>query len=676
MSQKRSTASSRKLNSEEKSSPNVDMEEDVDYDEDTEERGMKGPVPVTSTENLLVEMLSKLQVSVGEIAEEMTSLRDKVKTLENSQTRAPAPEKSTSFKTPERRTFGRISMLETMNAKSARKPWEGRQYFADHLYNDETEDNEEEEDSYDYASARASTGGNTVGRSDSKSNRLFKDIQDSQSAATKNVMVIRKEKECNVKIRSLTLSQVSGAIKRIIDFQEEEGLKVNFLKVITPDIKRHLQVRHHIDSAHLVKMSIDELFDLVAMETRVFSKTAFYNELKLGMKHITVSDWNKVVPETHEAFYLQQLKLMDEFQRLLKIMLIHNKNVCPDVNFKEGGLLRLFKDANDPTYFSHIRKNLSKQDFKSVKEFMDEYQQIISDEFQLSYLVREVPYHCFQSKDAQKENTYFKKRRELNDEKPSYGYAKRSTSTTEDLMHVDTTDSSENDEKETVWKTSDSDREQVEPDSDTSNDEMQADEEGDSLEDPDLLYHCLAFADQGKQSNDKKSFACLKKLLSGTCGNDVCPYSHKPDVLTKGAREMKDKLSVYLATTSARPPDNSRRPGYTAIQSKKYTNKSTEADDNELHHLLLNEDVMDDAFYAEYNTSKGINNIYFNAEQVTQHSNDSFRFQDLTAAHSKATVILGSDSENVLVKVLCDTGALSANYISTATYERLKPMLN
>ena len=153
------------------------------------------------------------------------------------------------------------------------------------------------------------------------------------------VMVMRKAKECHITIEKFQLSKVAKAIRDILDFQEEEETTVRIQKVLSRNLKEHLRLVYNITHAELTRMDMADLFQIIAHETRVYSTVAFYNELKDSLAHVHIMDWSKVSAVNHEVFYFQQLKLIDNFKRMLQIMLECNRKWCPRVDDKEYGLV-------------------------------------------------------------------------------------------------------------------------------------------------------------------------------------------------------------------------------------------------------------------------------------------------------------------------------------------------
>ena len=69
----------------------------------------------------------------------------------------------------------------------------------------------------------------------------------------------------------------------------------------------------------------------------MYSTVGFYNELKDSLAHVCVLDWFKVNAINHEEFYFQQLKMIDNSMRMLKIMLECIWKWCPIFDDKEYG---------------------------------------------------------------------------------------------------------------------------------------------------------------------------------------------------------------------------------------------------------------------------------------------------------------------------------------------------
>jgi hypothetical protein len=167
---------------------------------------------------------------------------------------------------------------------------------------------------------------------------------------------------------------------------------VRMTKVMSKPLLQHLEVKYRITSAILSSMSLDELFAVISSETQVYSETQFYKELSDALQHVRIMEWKYVTPVNHEVFYFQQLKLIHEMKKLLKIMLVRNKEYCPKVNFKPCGLLKLFVEVNDKTYVNHCLPAIATLRFATFEDFCEEYLEIILSHYQLSLRSREMPY--------------------------------------------------------------------------------------------------------------------------------------------------------------------------------------------------------------------------------------------------------------------------------------------
>jgi len=354
-------------------------------------------------------------------------------------------------------------------------------------------------------------------------------------------------------------------MRDILDFQEEEDTTVRMTKVLSKGMKAHLLAKYDITGATLQSMSIDELFHIIARETQVYSATAFYQALQEALGQPRMMDWNQVTPVNHETFYFQQLKLMNDFDRVLKIMLVKNREYCPRIDFKELGLIRLFKDINDKTYVKYCCADLTRTSYKTMGDFFEEYTEIAMGHYQLSLATRELPY-AVNKVHEEKQKEYFNRRKELSSVN---NFVKKDN---HKLAHISVEQEMMSDTP--VWKDSFpvtesadhvEDQDSADSISVASNDEHTTPQSLDLYDQVQQELH--AFGDTSDRPPiDKKTFACLKKLLSGKCESGTCPYGHKPDVLEKGAREIRDKVDVYLASLGK----SSDKPAYTVLQRDKF----------------------------------------------------------------------------------------------------------
>ena len=54
--------------------------------------------------------------------------------------------------------------------------------------------------------------------------------------------------------------------------------------------------------------------------------------------------------------------------------------------------------------------------------------------------------------------------------------------------------------------------------------------------------------DAGKKL-DKRDLPCLRKLMSGKCDFEGCPYGHRQEQLLKGASDMMGKLKAFISSS-------------------------------------------------------------------------------------------------------------------------------
>ena len=528
---------------------------DNNQDEATDlQRLMQGFVEqITGAVNTLTETVAGvkddvagLKHNVAEVSDELKELRVRVAVLEGTYSfpepspprNSPAPaselsqEEAVEEAKPkqghaEKQKKGRPSVLHEIAQASRRQS-------IDAIIPTRTSTNDES-DPFDVKSVKGS---------------IFREIASSErQVASSGEVVMRQAKECNVRIDSFQLSKVTKAIKAIMNFQEEENTKVRVQKILSQACKEHLRSKYQLTQGQLGSLGITDLIRVIANETKVFSRPAFYKELEEALRHSRVMGWAVVSPVNHETFYHQQLKLISEFGRMLNIMLEGNKDWCPRIDDKPGGLIRLFKTCNDAEYFEHVWSCMTETKFKNMQEFFDQYTEIISDEYQLSVAVREIPYKCL---TEHKERLRVYREKKANEKKifSKPRVLKPLNAIEEGAYEVPDSDAEQSPAEEDDWRnylpepaaptvTISAD---LKPDASLSIDLNESDEEEDEI--PEHLHAV------GPPTNSDKKYGCLQKILTGTCKRDNCKYLHHGPELVKAAKEMKLKIDKFVQGTS------------------------------------------------------------------------------------------------------------------------------
>ena len=387
------------------------------------------------------------------------------------------------------------------------------------------------------------------GKSPSKY-KVTNDVKASLEATTTQVVVTRQEKECKVRINEFT-----RAIKNIIDFQEIEDTKVNMMKVLSDGIKRHLKNRYALRNEQLKQLGPDQLLMLVSRETNVYNVQEFYRELKSALQHINATEWDEVDVHNFKDFYFEQLRIIEDFERILKLKLINNKLTCPKVVDKEYGLIRLFKEVGSTEFIKSILPQMEKREYNTMTDFFKEFTEILEEYYRVSILSKAIPFaknKNFKKKLGEKEAVYYQKKREFNRQydssKPKYSYnsgvnnidhfSERVNSEAVPKREDEANDSSENEMTlEVELASSDEEKSKL-----IDNEESEMEKEAKFLDSE--LANLSAMNNDGKR--DLKGLPCLRKLFNGTCDNEKCGYGHKEDVMIKGALDMQTKIKNYL----------------------------------------------------------------------------------------------------------------------------------
>ena len=322
--------------------------------------------------------------------------------------------------------------------------------------------------------------------------------------------------------------------------------------MVSNDISKN---RYTLSNEQLKQLGPDQLLMLVSRETNVYNVQEFYRELKSALQHINATEWDGVDVHNFKDFYFEQLRIIEDFERILKLMLINNKLTCPKVVDKEYGLIRLFKEAGRTEFIKSILPQMEKREYNTMTDFFKEFTEILEEYYRVSNLSKAIPFaknKHFKKKLGEKEAVYYQKKREFNRQydsaKPRYSY----NSGVNNIDHVSegenleavsrkeevANDSSENEMTLEVELAS-SDEDKIEL---IDHEESEMEKEAKFLDNE--LANLSALNNDGKR--DLKGLPCLKKLFNGICDNEKCAYGHKEDVMIKGALDMQTKIKTYL----------------------------------------------------------------------------------------------------------------------------------
>ena len=523
----------------------------------------------------LMSIVTQTSYAVNQLTDQMLYVDDRLRTLEVSRKLS----KGAGYYTPKKEKK-QPSVLYSVQHSSLKRDWRtlGKEGNAssEEGSDDEEEEEEEEEESITSSTKRTlremldnnkSKDSHSVDLNSVKYDRVpsvFRELDKSRENAKSTVVTInRQEKECNVRIENFTLSHVSKAMMKIMDFQDKEGTAVNMTKVLTNACKEHLKLVYNVTADDLKTMPLSKLFSVLAKQTKIYSKITFYSELKEALSNVKLMDWHLVNTDNHELFYFQQLNLVHEFNTIFRLMLLENSNYCPPCNDKPNGLIFLFKNYHARDYWSHLWSGMT-QRYKRIDVFMEEYKEKAYEQYCLSLGLKDIPYSANRKsseKQPDKEKSYQDAKRKIF--KPKY----RPSS----LNHLDNNDElNEDDSSGNTWSNSnpvttqgkkhdhESDSDSVSEAGEDSDEEEEDNEEElqrentEPSEDPMLDKVLAAFndhrVDAGKKL-DKRDLPCLRKLMSGKCDFEGCPYGHRQEQLLKGASDMMGKLKAFISSS-------------------------------------------------------------------------------------------------------------------------------
>lgn len=410
-------------------------------------------------------------------------------------------------------------------------------------------------------------------------------LNNTNSVSQNNVLIVRQEKECPVRIKKLELSIVAKAVKDIMNFQEEEQMQVRVCKVLTRELREHLKKIYDITSQALSVMSIETFFVIVGDHTKVTNPLRFIEELERALSHNKhMIKWDDTSHEGFEEYYLQHNDFIEEFKTIFKILLVNNSNHCPPIKRKKFGLIDLFQKLCASAYTDTIIDgNLANKRFNTMDEFFNAYQDILRAQYRILMAVNSIPFKSntderkrraeknFDDHFIRKSNKYnsYKKKFSKNPFIKKHYNNHKVNNISEEYDYPN-----EESDNELMWRDvnpNDSDNSYCasgdESDSNTPFDYVSEDEkEGiktavtrdDNIKDDsesDLIQHLCAIEFNKSPGLDKSKLACIRKLLSGKCERTNCEFGHRRDVLEKGAREMQTKIGAFLKSldTSSGP---------------------------------------------------------------------------------------------------------------------------
>jgi hypothetical protein len=417
------------------------------------------------------------------------------------------------------------------------------------------------------------------------SNSLFKTLDSTRKRAAQTIVqVTRVEKEFNLKIYHFILHHVCRIMRSIIQFQETEGIAVNMSRVLMPNVKQHLAIKYKITNDDLQTMELSTLFTFIAKETKVHNKIKFYKELQKTMAGFELMDFAKVHPWNYEKYYFQQLKLADDFETAVRLMLIENKKCCPDLSIKKDGLISLFQSFHSDDYWRTAWSEMTKR-YSKIDKFLEDYRRVALMFYQVNQSYSTLP-HIRSKPSAESHSKSNDKEKKYYDTKRAIGKSFRANDRNNDLHHLDEAGNldsmmdrgfdlypSEDEHEDDTWVNANPENAKDSSSKVDEGEDSMSEASNESEDEPDSDERLLAAFNDHQQASgrtDPKEFACLRKILSGKCEKSDCPYGHRRDVLVKGAANMIDKLKAFQNAQGEPNRTGKAHTPYKVLQKDKY----------------------------------------------------------------------------------------------------------
>jgi hypothetical protein len=371
-----------------------------------------------------------------------------------------------------------------------------------------------------------------------------------------NVIKFESAEKCRIKISKLRLGQTARDIQALIDFQDEHEQIVRIQTVLSKSIKEHLKLCYNLNNEEMGKLTTHDLLRIVAHETKVFSIASFYEELYTCIT-VTIPEWSKVNPVTHETFYYQQLRLIAQFKAMLGIMLEHNRQFCPKVDTKPFGLILLFKLKNDKDYMRYALAEMPNDKYTIMTKFLDDFGEIVLAHYEVSKKAREMPYRDNQVHRAAS-RSYEERSSKYGQHKKKLFANKSNTEALHNLSEVsgkagksdelinyeDISESTE--DSDPVCYFDDDEVLPVVPPDNVPNQSTEFESSDEDVDDRGTRKKSEGRSDLQAITDDNKDQGCLKFILNGACTRgDNCKFSHSKEACRTTADKFLDKLQAY-----------------------------------------------------------------------------------------------------------------------------------
>lgn len=466
----------------------------------------------------------------------------------------------------------------------------------------------------------------------------------------------------HILLESFSLKKIFTFMDQVYEYQSKYGIELPVATMLSERVCEQILAHHRrLSKEDFYQLRISTVFKLILREISPTSELSFY---KLIDRHVEFTTPPKYIPSLSDfkPFYDALLVYRKTFERVLDALSYRNKDNIPPINNKEGGLIKLFLDKITFDYGKLTFRALRDTKFKSFQKFLKAFYKEVENDYSRYLATREGNAHfggtayVAAKKSSSSNSTPLYRPRVTPQPSSTKRYNTRLHHTSMDERVEDNKE--DRDQPNLHDKSSDTDVNEVNPHAKNENyhsddDQYQTDKVVEAYDEDDhdvamdtqstdedefiaqQLQQEMSFIPSNQLKDQKKSEVpngCFQMLLYGQCSKlaskSKCSYSHDAAALTR----THAYVSKLLANSKFKPGNIARKPPQALghISLDYYINTA-----DHMH------DVMQ--------------NLFLNAIPEANI---------LSAVHRSGHLDLHGRNPLMVEKVLFDTGALHANYIS------------
>ena len=449
----------------------------------------------------------------------------------------------------------------------------------------------------------------------------------------------------HIRLTSLTIRNIFKFLDDVIEYQVAYGIPLPITTLVDPSVRDLILARQRrLTLTRFYELSTSEFTKILQKQVKPPGRLAFQENLNKTCS-FELPHGYKPSSNNFRPFYDALLQYKNKFIRVYEILATDNKRNIPEVNNKDGGLIKIFIDKIPFEYGARTFKSLKPRKYKDIYEFLKKFFEKAQKHYELSRKTNIMTQHFGGTEYLSKS---FEKPKII---KPQ---VQRATRTLSNIVFEDEPESSDHDQDETAYIDNQIDY--------MRRDLTEFDEEAEDL----YLNNALnAFVpnSNAQHSNNKpedrkpadskqKEFprACFHLLFYGNCpkGNK-CQHPHDHNSLNQAHRHYTKLLS-----------------------DSKYKSPSAIMKRPLIHEIQNNNDKI-----PEPNPHIQGDDLVSEIEQQTYLSSipECLVF---SACHREGSIQVG-DNSIPIDKALFDTGAICGSYISSTFVQKhfhlLEPFL-